>query len=282
MTVPSLEVARDLLGAVVSRSTGDGTVRLRLTEVEAYAGEIDPASHAYRGQTRRNVTMFGPPGHAYVYFTYGMHYCVNLVCSPPGEATAVLLRAGEVTAGLELARSRRPRMSDRDLARGPARLTQALALNLSDDGLDVCGGTGLIVGPGEPVPDEAVRTGPAGGRVRRERPSHGGSGSTVTHRSASIGRPSPVVDDKPVGRSSRTWDHRGVSAAPARDSGPDPSPDEADRRAGVIDELTWRGQLAQSTDLGALAAALRAGPGHVLCRVRSRPQTRCTSATWFR
>jgi len=93
---PVLEVARDLLGAVVIRSTADGVVTLRLTEVEAYAGEIDPASHAFRGRTARNATMFGPPGHAYVYFTYGMHYCVNLVCSPPGHATAVLLRAGEV------------------------------------------------------------------------------------------------------------------------------------------------------------------------------------------
>jgi DNA-3-methyladenine glycosylase len=157
---PVLDVARDLLGAVVTRSTDEGTVRLRLTEVEAYAGPIDPASHAFRGQTPRNATMFGPPGHAYVYFTYGMHYCVNLVCSPPGDASAVLLRAGEVIDGLELARSRRPRMSDRDLARGPARLTLALALDRSDDGLDVCGGSGLTVGPGEPVAAADVRTGP--------------------------------------------------------------------------------------------------------------------------
>lgn len=157
---PVLEVARDLLGAVVTRSTDEGVVRLRLTEVEAYAGAIDPASHAFRGQTPRNATMFGPPGHAYVYFTYGMHYCVNLVCSPPGEASAVLLRAGEVIDGLELARSRRPRMPDRDLARGPARLTLALALDRSDDGVDVCGGSGLTVGTGEPVAAGRVRTGP--------------------------------------------------------------------------------------------------------------------------
>jgi DNA-3-methyladenine glycosylase len=157
---PVLEVARDLLGAVVIRSTEDGTVTLRLTEVEAYAGEIDPASHAFRGRTARNATMFGPPGHAYVYFTYGMHYCVNLVCSPPGHATAVLLRAGEVIEGLDLARSRRPGISDRDLARGPARLTLTLDLNRADDGLDVCGGSDLTVGPGEAVPDADVRTGP--------------------------------------------------------------------------------------------------------------------------
>lgn len=157
---PVLDVARDLLGALVSRATADGVVRLRLTEVEAYAGAIDPASHAFRGETRRNATMFGPPGHAYVYFTYGMHYCVNLVCSPPGHASAVLLRAGEVVDGLELARSRRPGMPDRDLARGPARLTLALALDRSDDGLDVCGGSQLTVGPGEPVADSLVRSGP--------------------------------------------------------------------------------------------------------------------------
>lgn len=157
---PVLEVARDLLGSCVTRRTDDGVVRLRLTEVEAYAGEIDPASHAYKGMRPRNATMFGPPGHAYVYFTYGMHYCVNLVCSPPGQASAVLLRAGEVIDGLELARSRRHGAPDRDLARGPARLTKALALHRSDDGLDVCGGSGLTVGPGEPVPDALILTGP--------------------------------------------------------------------------------------------------------------------------
>lgn len=157
---PVLEVARSLLGSIVTRCTDEGVVRLRLTEVEAYAGEIDPASHAFRGRTARNATMFGAPGHAYVYFTYGMHYCVNLVCAPPGRASAVLLRAGEVVDGLDLARRRRPRMPDRDLARGPARLTLALALDRSDDGLDVCGGSELTVGPGEPVPDADVRTGP--------------------------------------------------------------------------------------------------------------------------
>jgi DNA-3-methyladenine glycosylase len=157
---PVLDVARDLLGAVVARESGDGTVRLRITEVEAYAGEADPASHAFRGPRPRNATMYGPPGHAYVYFTYGMHYCVNLVCSPPGEASAVLLRAGTVVDGWELARARRAGAADRDLARGPARLTRALALDLADDGLDVCGGSGLTVGVGEQVPTSAVRSGP--------------------------------------------------------------------------------------------------------------------------
>jgi DNA-3-methyladenine glycosylase len=112
---PSVEVAPDLLGCVLEHETADGLVAVRLTEVEAYAGASDPASHAYRGKTRRNAVMFGPPGHAYVYFTYGMYFCVNLVClgekGPAGQegASAVLLRAGAIVAGEDLARSRRTR-----------------------------------------------------------------------------------------------------------------------------------------------------------------------------
>src|ERR1700735_1848716 len=105
----SVEVAPDLLGCVLEHETAAGLVAVELTEVEAYAGRSDPASHAYRGKTPRNAVMFGPPGHAYVYFTYGMHFCVNLVCLGLGSATAVLLRAGEVIEGEELARARRTR-----------------------------------------------------------------------------------------------------------------------------------------------------------------------------
>ena len=104
---PSQQVAPDLLGSVLESELPDGLVAVVLTEVEAYAGQVDPASHAYRGPTRRNAVMFGEPGHAYVYFTYGMHFCVNLVCLPEGTASAVLLRAGAVVAGTELARRRR-------------------------------------------------------------------------------------------------------------------------------------------------------------------------------
>jgi DNA-3-methyladenine glycosylase (3mg) len=108
---------------------------VRLTEVEAYLGDQDPGSHAYRGRTRRNATMFGPAGHLYVYFTYGMHTCANVVCGVEGQATGVLLRAGEVVAGLDAARARRvTSKSDADLARGPARLTIALGIHLADDG----------------------------------------------------------------------------------------------------------------------------------------------------
>ena len=139
---PSIEVAPDLLGCVLEHETADGLVAVELTEVEAYAGRSDPASHAYRGKTARNAVMFGPPGHAYVYFTYGMHFCVNVVClGEEGSASAVLLRAGRVTAGEELARARRTRgttaIAPRDLARGPARLCQALGIDRSQNGADM-------------------------------------------------------------------------------------------------------------------------------------------------
>ena len=138
---PSVPLAPELLGLVLEHQTDAGLVAVELTEVEAYAGASDPASHAYRGKTARNAVMFGPPGHAYVYFTYGMHFCVNLVCLGNGSASAVLLRAGRIIAGEELARTRRTGKTVipfRDLARGPARLCQALDIDRSLDGADVC------------------------------------------------------------------------------------------------------------------------------------------------
>lgn len=156
------EVAPDLLGCVLTRVSPDGVVSVRLTEVEAYAGTLDPASHAYRGPTRRNEVMFGAPGHAYVYFTYGMHFCVNLVCMEEGTAAAVLLRAGEIVEGRELAAARRPRSSPRDLARGPARLCEALAIDRSLYGADVCDPAGpLRVRAGKTA--VRLRTGPRTG-----------------------------------------------------------------------------------------------------------------------
>jgi len=136
----AVEVAPALLGCVIEHETREGLVAVALTEVEAYHSQADPASHAYRGQTRRNAVMFGPPGHAYVYFTYGMHFCVNLVCLPEGTASAVLLRAGRVIEGEDLARARRtaPGPGGRDLARGPARLCQALGIAREQNGADVC------------------------------------------------------------------------------------------------------------------------------------------------
>jgi DNA-3-methyladenine glycosylase len=136
---PPLEVAPELLGCVIVRVSDAGVVAVRLTEVEAYQGADDPGSHAYRGQTARNAVMFGPAGHLYVYFTYGMHWCANVVCSADGQPGAVLLRAGEVVDGVGLARQRRPSArADRELARGPARLAAALGLGRDDNGTDVC------------------------------------------------------------------------------------------------------------------------------------------------
>ncbi|PKK14468.1 DNA-3-methyladenine glycosylase [Thermomonospora sp. CIF 1] len=158
---PVEEVAPSLLGQIVVHRTGDGEVAIRLTEVEAYAGPMDPASHSYRGRTPRNAVMWGPPGHVYVYFTYGMHFCMNLVCGPDGTASAVLLRAGEVIDGRDLAAARRPRSSFRDLARGPARLCQALGVAREHNGLDACDADSpLRVLAGDPVDPSRVRTGP--------------------------------------------------------------------------------------------------------------------------
>lgn len=113
---------------------------MRITEVEAYGGESDPASHAFRGRTRRTEVMFGPPGRLYVYFSYGVHWNCNVICGPEGQAGGVLIRSGEVIEGLDLARSRRGRAADRDLARGPGRLAQALALTGVHNGVNLLDG----------------------------------------------------------------------------------------------------------------------------------------------
>lgn len=144
---PVLEVAPRLLGAVLRHDE----VAVRLTEVEAYDGRNDPGSHAYRGPTARNRVMFGPPGRLYVYFTYGMHHCCNVVTGAEGDPAAVLLRAGEVVAGLTTARRRRGASTDRDLARGPARLCQALGITREHDGTELHRGP-LVLEPGEAVP----------------------------------------------------------------------------------------------------------------------------------
>jgi len=159
---PVLEVAPDLLGATVQHTSPAGPVAVRLTEVEAYAGEQDPGSHAFRGRTPRTAVMFGPPGRVYVYFTYGMHWCMNLVCGPEGEASAVLLRAGEVVEGADLATSRRTSArTPRELARGPARMTVALGIDGTHDGVDATDPSScLTVHAGAGRDGRAVRTGP--------------------------------------------------------------------------------------------------------------------------
>jgi DNA-3-methyladenine glycosylase len=168
---------------VLRRSTDEGTVAVRLTEVEAYDGPTDPGSHAYRGQTARNAVMFGPSGHLYVYFTYGMHFCMNISAGPDGQPSAVLLRAGEVIEGAELARARRGNMvgrsqaslnglrsgsgeraiADRDLARGPARLCVALGVDRESNGADLLDRGSpiqLLPGPGfDGIPSTGPRVG---------------------------------------------------------------------------------------------------------------------------
>ncbi len=195
---PVLDVAPELLGCHISHAG----VTVRLTEVEAYDGSNDPASHAFRGPTPRTQVMFGEPGGLYVYFTYGMHWCANLVCGAAGAASAVLLRAGEVVGGLDLARSRRSCIVDRDLARGPARLAVALALGREQNGLDTTATDSDVV-VRLSAPRAVVRSGP---RVGVSGP--GGDGAAYPWRfwlegeaTVSAYRPGPVRPPKPVGRS---------------------------------------------------------------------------------
>jgi DNA-3-methyladenine glycosylase len=153
---PSPEVAPDLLGRVLVRRLSSGTVlAVRLVETEAYQ-EDDPASHSYRGRTTRTGVMFGPPGHLYVYFTYGMHFCMNVVTGQEGEGSAVLLRAAEPLEGLATMRARRGVEDPRLLCSGPARLCEALGVDRSDDGADLVRGPGLRLLAGGPVPSGRV------------------------------------------------------------------------------------------------------------------------------
>ncbi|MBI4729192.1 MAG: DNA-3-methyladenine glycosylase [Acidobacteria bacterium] len=155
---PALEVARDLLGDLLVHEVDGLRLAGRIVETEAY-GQDDPGSHAFRGMTPRSAPMFEEPGHAYVYFTYGMHFCLNVVTDPAGVAGAVLLRAVEPLEGLEAMRRRRGLIRDRDLARGPGRLTQAFGISRSHNRADVTV-LPLFVGEGSPVPEAAVEATP--------------------------------------------------------------------------------------------------------------------------
>jgi DNA-3-methyladenine glycosylase len=159
------EVAPELLGKVLVH----GRRAARIVEVEAYCGGEDPASHAYRGPTPRNQVMFGPPGHLYVYFTYGMHWCANAVCGPEGTASAVLLRAGAPLAGVaEMFAARPAARRERDLCSGPAKLCQALGIDGTADGTDLVRGGGVVVlDDGTPPPEPpgvSARIGLSAGR----------------------------------------------------------------------------------------------------------------------
>lgn len=154
--------ARSLLGCVVVHDAPEGVVAIRISEVEAYSGlGSDPASHAHRGRTKRNEVMFGPPGFAYVYFVYGMHWCLNVVTGTEGSASAVLLRAGRVIEGIELARQRRLSTKDSELAQGPARLAQALGVNGAFSGSNLLDPTSALrIEPAVRISADNISSGP--------------------------------------------------------------------------------------------------------------------------
>ena len=150
-----LTLARDLLGRILFYRTPAGLLAGRIVETEAYTAEADPASHAYRGRTARNAVMFGPAGHAYVYFTYGMHYCLNVTAERTGTAGAVLLRALEPLSGLEIMQARGDRGPITRLLSGPGKIGRGFGLTLADNGRDFTRGPLGIAG-GTPVPNASV------------------------------------------------------------------------------------------------------------------------------
>ncbi|MGW6689351.1 DNA-3-methyladenine glycosylase [Streptomyces sp. NPDC054961] len=158
---PAEEVAPKLLGSVLTCKTPEGTVSIAITETEAYSGAADPASHAYRGWTPRNAVMFGPAGHLYVYRSHGLHWCANVATGTDGIASGVLIRAGRVIEGEDLARQRRgERVESSRLARGPGNVCQALGITAEHNGADLLTGTSVVLSEGEPVPTALIQVGP--------------------------------------------------------------------------------------------------------------------------
>jgi DNA-3-methyladenine glycosylase len=167
LAIDPLDAAPLLLGDLLTAASERGSVTARIVEVEAYRGLADPASHSYRGKTARNAVMWGAAGQLYVYFVYGMHFCANVVCGCDGEPGAVLLRAGEVVEGIELARTRRPAARrDAELGRGPARLTSALGIAREHNGAGLTDPHGaLTLTDGGRLPVPSIRSGPRVGVV---------------------------------------------------------------------------------------------------------------------
>ncbi|WP_018567735.1 DNA-3-methyladenine glycosylase [Streptomyces sp. PsTaAH-124] len=158
---PAEEVAPKLLGSVLTCKTPEGTVSIAITETEAYSGAADPASHAYRGRTPRNAVMFGPAGHLYVYRSHGLHWCANVVTGTDGTASAVLIRAGRVIGGEDLARQRRgEKVEGARLARGPGNFCQALGIRAEHNGADLLTGTSVVLAEGESAPAALIKVGP--------------------------------------------------------------------------------------------------------------------------
>jgi DNA-3-methyladenine glycosylase len=156
---PSPLVARDLLGRLLVRILDGSVLAGRIVECEAYQ-EDDPASHSYRGRTARTAVMFGPPGHLYVYFSYGNHHCCNVVTGQDGEGSAVLLRAVEPVRGIEVMMRRRATDRPTALCSGPGRLTQAYGIGMAQNGADLVEGSGMYIARGKPLPDERVAVSP--------------------------------------------------------------------------------------------------------------------------
>ena len=162
---PTLQVARELLGCILVRIWHGKRIAGQIVETEAYISAEDLACHARHGKTARTAIMFGPPGRAYVYFTYGMHWLLNVVTEPEGNGCAVLIRAIEPTEGLDHIAARRSGRPPEEWTSGPAKLTQALGVDKTLNGIDLSGET-LFIERGTPVPDEAVQTGPRVGLGR--------------------------------------------------------------------------------------------------------------------
>jgi DNA-3-methyladenine glycosylase len=198
-------VARDLLGQLLVRRLPEGLISGRIVECEAYQ-EDDPASHSFHGLTDRTAVMFGPAGHLYVYFSYGMHFCMNVVTGQDGEGSAVLLRAIEPLEGLEIMRARRGVSDARILCAGPGRLTQAFGITRAENGMDLASGADVYVEEGDGVGEDRIDAGPRIGiSVATARPwRFWVNGSPFVSRGASPNRNraprDPVAKEMPTGK----------------------------------------------------------------------------------